>query len=102
MSSPLSTSSGHRIIAPVPLRPRSSSGQPRKSQNILNPQHSPSPEPTIGTGQTSSSDSCASTRRHSYRQPDVTADPRHFSPLAADPSAPIFRFGQTGNNSQYG
>ena len=94
MSSPLGTPSlSHRRIAPLPVRPKSSIGQPKGSQNFIHPDGL-SPGSSIGTGQ------CSSNRRHSYHHPDAATGARHLSPPAADPPGAIFKFGQTGSNSQ--
>jgi hypothetical protein len=94
MSSPLGTpSSSHRRIAPLPVRPKSSSGQHGGSQNLTSP-HGLSPASSIGTGQSSSN------RRHSYHHTYAATGARHLSPPAADPPGAIFEFGQTGSNSQ--
>lgn len=100
MSSSLSAPLSHRRIAPLPVRPRSSSGQSGRSQNMIDP-HSLSSKSSIETGQCSSI-SCASHRRHSYHHPDATADARHFPSPAAGPTKEILQFGQTGSNSQPG
>ena len=94
MSSSLGTPSlPHRRIAPLSVRPNSSSGQPGGSQNFTYP-HGLSPGSSIGTGQGSSD------RRHSYHHPDAATGAGHLSPPAADPPRAIFKFGQTGSNSQ--
>ena len=87
LSSPSQMS--QRRIAPLPARPRSSSGQPGKSSRSTNP-HSLSPQSSMEP----------SNRRHSYHHPNATAGVRHLSPpIASSPRAP-FQFGQMGSKSQ--
>ena len=94
MSSPLGTPSlPHRRIAPLPVRPKSSSGQCGGSQSLINP-HGLSHASSIGTGQSSSN------RRHSYNHTYAATGARHLSPPAADPPGASFKFGQTDSNSQ--
>lgn len=78
-----------RRIAPLPVRPRSSSGLPGRSTKSLNP-HSLSPQ----------SSKEPSNRRNSYHHQDATADVHHlFPPIVSSPRAP-FRLSQIGSRSQ--
>jgi hypothetical protein len=78
-----------RRFAPLPVRPRSSSGQPGRSSKPPNP-HSLSPQ----------SPNEPSNRRHSYHHQDATADIHHMSPpIVSSPRAPI-RSSQLGSKSQ--
>jgi hypothetical protein len=83
------TQMSQRRIAPLPVRPRSSSGQPGKSSKSPNP-HSLSPQ----------SSKEPSNHRHSYHYQDATAVVHHlFPPIVSSPRAP-FRFSELGSKSQ--
>ena len=89
MASPFETPLPGRSIAPLPQRPRSSSGQPEISPNGSS-LSGLSPEPSTAR---------SSSRRHSYNGPNVNADPDHLSPPVDEQH--IFQFGHTVGEGQF-
>jgi hypothetical protein len=78
-----------RRIAPLLVRPRSSSFQPERSSKSPNA-HRLSPESSMES----------SHRRHSYQHQDATTNVHHLTLPSSNSLPAPFQFGQTGSKSQ--